>query len=164
MFSLFHDFEIIDLKWQGANLDLLLEIPWGELWDELDYKITVRLFNVSNLFYEYWSLISNEEVSNKPGSSAIPDKLSGALSELPGLNLSIQSHTLELPNNFTFYCQSNNGQIEAEIHFTTTGYTIFDKNQTEISLNAMEDWAKLWVESIQKMWDGQKHNEDNAAT
>ena len=42
LFSMFHDFEIVGLKVDGNILTMEILLPWSEMWDIEDYKMTFR--------------------------------------------------------------------------------------------------------------------------
>jgi hypothetical protein len=146
---LFHDFEIVDLKFSDSTLHMLLEIPWGELWDELDYRIHLKLNEVYDFVFNFSTQKSGGSIkANTAQESQIENLSSTNPEEILNLKLSIQSYRFTIPTKHTLFCRSYNGAIAAELDFTATGYQLLDKEGNDLFVEKMEEWAKLWGDSL----------------
>jgi hypothetical protein len=54
LFSMFHDFEIVEIEFNKPHLLLTVRIPWGQLWQDIDYKIKVSLSGCEYVECRYW--------------------------------------------------------------------------------------------------------------
>ena len=84
-------------------------------------------------------------------------------SQIVELELDVQSHDFNKPDNFVLLCNSSTshgsqiGKIEfGRIELSATDYQIFDNEMNEITLDKMKSWGTEWWDSIQKMWGEQK--------
>jgi hypothetical protein len=159
LFSMFHDFDIADLKYENSTLALLLKTPWGELWDEDEtYNIKLELSGCNHLHCDY-----QEKVHSGPFKSYEDinfDKIEYSTKNIEtilSLNLSIQSYEFKEPDQYTFYCRGSDKIDEGQVKFTALHYRLSDGNNNDLSLDKMKELAGMWWNSIQKMWDDQKN-------
>ena len=64
LFLMFHDFQIVELKYNKDILSLIIKIPWGQLWNDYDFKINLELVGCNfikciYIFILYLILINN---------------------------------------------------------------------------------------------------------
>jgi hypothetical protein len=147
LFSLFHDFEIIDLTKKEESFSVKLELPWGELWDEFDYFILLNLIDCRNLAFTWFNQTKN-----------IQQTVEG-IDDILNLKLSIQSYRFTDPGNHTFFCNSNESHFTGELSFISSDYILLDKNNKHLELDKMQEWAKLWWKNINDMWEDQSKNQ-----
>lgn len=164
LFSMFHDFEIVGLEMTSDILKMEILLPWSEMWNIEEYKITFLFSNCRNLNCIYYKRTSNELQKWEKGLCYPCDEYSTEnIQEILQLELDIQSHDLQKIDFFTLHCNSSTsygnqiGQIEfARIELSVSDYKIFDNENKEISLDKMKEWGTAWWDGIQKMWDDQK--------
>lgn len=164
LFSMFHDFEIVGLKLDENILTMEIRLPWSEMWDIEDYTMTFRFNRCTSLKCHYWKRTSNELKEWEKGVY-YPSKehVTTDPNEIVKLELDVQSHDFNEPDNFVLHCNTSNsnekkiGQIEfGRIELKVTDYQIFDSEMNEITLDKMKSWGAEWWDDIRKMWDEQK--------
>jgi len=167
LFSMFHDFEIVGLELNNTILTMEILLPWSEMWDIIDYKMTFRFLGCNNLKCHYWKRLSNELKKGKKGVY-YPSKeyVTNDLNQIVKLELDIQRHDFKEPDNFVLHCNSSTshgsqiGQVEfGRIEFNANDYQIFDNQMNELTLNKMKSWGAEWWDGIRKMWNEQKEEE-----
>ncbi len=164
LFSMFHDFEIVGLKVEGNILSMEILLPWSEMWNIEDYKITFRFDGCNGLKCHYWKRTSNGLKEWEKGVYyPSQEHITTDPNEILKLELDVQNHDFKKPNNFVLNCNSSSshgnqiGQIEfGRIELNATNYQIFDNEMKEMPLDKMKSWRTDWWEGIQKMWDEQK--------
>jgi len=166
LFSMFHDFEIVGLKLYDNLLSMEILLPWSEMWDIEDYKITFLFTGCNNLKCHYWKRTSNKLKEWERGVYYPSEEyVTTNLSEIVKLKLDVQSHDLNAPNNFVLHCNSSSshgkqiGQIEiGRIELSATDYKIFNNEMSEMTLDKMKSWGTEWWDGIRKTCDEQKEN------
>lgn len=164
LFSMFHDFEIVGLNLNCNNLTMEIILPWSELWEIVDYKMTFHFDGCKNLKCNYWKHTSKELNNLEKGvDNPSLEHVTTDPSEIVKLELDVQSHDFIEPNSFVLHCNSSSsygseiGQIDfGRIELSATDYQIFDNEMNEMSLDKMKSWGTEWWDSIQKMWDKQE--------
>ena len=164
LFSMFHDFEIVGLNRDDNILTMEILLPWSEMWNIENYKMTIRFHGCQNLKCHYWKRTSNELKEWEKGSYYPSEEHETTdPNEIVNLELDVQSHDFNEPDNFILHCNSSSshgnqiGQIEfGRIELKATDYQIFDNEMNEMTLDKMKSWGTEWWDSIQKMWDEQK--------
>ena len=61
LFSMFHDFEIKSLTYDNSNLEMTIQIPWGQLWDDLNYYIKIELSGCDFINCDYAEVLRTPE-------------------------------------------------------------------------------------------------------
>lgn len=166
LFSMFHDFEIVGLKLNDNVLTLEILLPWSEMWDIEEYKMTFRFDGCTRFKCHYWKRTSNELKKWEKGAYYPSDEhITIDPDEVLKLELDVQSHDFKEPDNFVLHCNSSSsygnqiGQIEfGRIELKVSDYQIFDNEMKEISLDNMKSWGSNWWNGIQRMWNEQKEN------
>jgi hypothetical protein len=160
LFSMFHDFRIVSLSSVNKNLSLTIAIPWGELWDDLNYQIRLELDGCDSLICNYSECINtNEHFPTSSQKNIWVDKITNDHKLISELELEVQSHEFSPPNKYVFKCNSSrcisNNPIDSrdligggELFFTTESYSIFDKDWKQIDLNKMKKWCAEWWDKI----------------
>ena len=164
LFLMFHDFEIVGLKLDDNVLTMEILLPWSEMWDIVDYKMTFRFDGCEKFKCHYWKRTSNELREWEKGVHYPSEEhVATEPSEIVKLELDVQSHDFNEPDNFVLHCSSSNshgnqiGQIEfGRLGFSATDYQIFDNEMDEITLDKMKSWGIEWWNCIEKMWEEQK--------
>ena len=164
LFSMFHDFKIVGLKLDNHILTMEILLPWSEMWDIEDYKMTFRFEGCNNLKCHYWKRTSKELKEWEKGVYYPSEEYITINSdEILKLELNVQSHDFKEPNNFVLHCNSLGshgnqiGQLDfGRIELNATDYKIFDSEMNEMTLDKMKSWRKEWWDGIQKIWDEQK--------
>ncbi|MGB6036023.1 MAG: hypothetical protein WBG42_07130 [Cryomorphaceae bacterium] len=166
LFSMFHDFEIVGLKLDENILTIEVLLPWSEMWDIEDYKMTFRFDGCLGLKCHYWKRTSNELQEWEKGVYYPSEEhVTTDPNEIVKLELDVQRHEFNKPDQFTLHCNSSTfagseiGGIEyGRIELSAADYQIFDNEMNEITLDKMKNWATEWWDEIEKMWDEQKEN------
>lgn len=161
LFSMFHDFTLLDMKYEGSTLSLTIDVPWNELWDEEE------TFYIQLIVHgcDYISCTYRERIQNVPFENYAEikfdknEKTTTDIQTIASLRLSIQSYEFKEPNHYIFYCNGEEKVEEGQFMFTASGYTLLDKNGSNLSLEKMKQLATMWWESIDKMWGEQKSGE-----
>lgn len=138
LLSIFHDFEIVGLNLKNSVLTMEILLPWREMWNIKNHKMTFLFYECNKLKCSY----------SKHGTNQVettPD-------EIVKLELDIQSHEFKPENDFILHCDSSIVGY-AEIEINASDYKIYDNKNNEISLEKMKAWATEWWNEIQKMWD-----------
>jgi hypothetical protein len=164
LFSMFHDFEIVELELAEFVLNIKIRLPWAEMWKIEDYKMTFVFYGCSHFQCHYFKRISNELKKWENGVYYPSEEhITNELGEIEKLELAIQSHDFEKPDKFILHCNSSTsfgnkiGQIDfARIELGATDYKIYDNESNEMTLDKMKEWGTQWWDKIQKMWDEQK--------
>lgn len=156
---MFHDFDIVDVKYEASTITLLLKTPWGEIWNEDEtYNIKLELRGCSHLSCDYQERTHSGPFKNHEDINF--DKVeysTKSIETILSLNLSIQSYEFKEPNHYTFYCNGIGKIDEGQVKFTTSDYRLFDRNNEDLSLDKMKELATMWWDSIRKTWDDQKN-------
>ena len=155
LFSMFHDFDIIEAELNDEVLVLEIMIPWGSMWikDDYEYMIKVELLGCKYFNCEYCKLLSQELIKVGDKYQIDSEKINTTnAKDLKDLALSVQkSDYIEL-DKYELYCDSENRFIEfATLSISANDYRIFDNANNEISLDTMKKWAIEWWKGIQKM-------------
>lgn len=161
LFSMFHDFEIVGLQVDKSILTMEILLPWSEMWNIDEYKMTFRFKGCRNLKCHYWKRTSNGLEKGEKGTYyPCQEHVTTNPSEMVRLELDVQNHDFSMPDNFVLHCNSSQThrdqtrQIEfGRIELNASGYQIFDNEMNEISLDKMKSWGTEWWDGIQKMWD-----------
>ena len=164
LFSMFHDFEIVGLNLDDNILTMEILLPWSEMWDIENYKMTFRFDGCKSLKCHYWKRTSNELKEWEKGVYYPSEEhVTTDPNEIVKLELDVQSHDIKEPDNFILHCNSSSshgseiGQIDfGRIEISAADYQIFDNEINEMTLDKMKSWATEWWDGIQKMWDEQK--------
>ena len=152
LFSMFHDFEIINLTFANNILDLKIRIPWGELWDDLDFQISVKLSGCEYIHCDYAEVINtSDNLAKKWAERNSIDKSTNDPKTISNLGLEVQRHKFYAPNKYIFFCNSSkNNYAGGQFNFTTDNYIIYDKAKSQIELDQMSTWCTKWWERIEK--------------
>ncbi len=165
LFSMFHNFEIVGLKLENQTLTIEIILPWSEMWNIENYKMTFEFDGCKNIICIYHRRTSNELIRTETGDYYYPTEelTTSKLNEILKLKLDVLNHGFQKPNNFELFCDSFtshknaiNGIDFAIIRLSALDYKIFDNDGNHMSLYKMKEWATEWWEGIQKMWDEQK--------
>jgi hypothetical protein len=158
LFSMFHDFEIIAVKYENTVLTLTIGIPWSQLWDEEEiYKIKLALHGCNYLYCDYQESIHQGPFKSREDINF--DKIEYStknVETIVSLKLSIQAYGFREPNSYIFYCNGGEKIDEGQIMFTADSCLLFDENGNNLSVDKMKELATMWWDSIEKMWDEQK--------
>lgn len=163
LFSMFHDFDIVGLRLDKGLLTIEILLPWSEMWDIEDYKMTFRFTGCNGLKCRYWKRTGTELVKWEKGVHYPSEEhITADLDEVLGFELDVQSHEFTEPNTFVLHCFTSSspgneiGQIDfARIELKATDYQIFDNEMKEMTLDQMKIWGTEWWNEIQKMWEEQ---------
>lgn len=164
LFSMFHDFEITNLKLDNQTLTMEIILPWGQMWDKDNYKMTFKFEGCDLVKCTYFVRTSNELVEWEKGVYCPSEEhITNDTHEIVKLELDVQSHDFESPNKFILHCNSSTshgnkiGQIEfGRIELIASDYKIYDNESNEMTLDKMKEWGTEWWDGIKKMWDEQK--------
>lgn len=164
LFSMFHDFEIVGLNLNDSIISMEILLPWSEMWDIENYKMTFHFDGCKSLKCHYWKRTSNELKEWEKGVYySSEEHVTTDPNEIVKLELDVQSHDFKEPDNFILHCNSSTshgseiGQIDfGRIEISVADYQIFDNEMNEMTLDKMKSWATEWWDGIQKMWDEQK--------
>jgi|GEM_PF-3546603 hypothetical protein len=160
LFSMFHDFGIISLTYINKNLTMTLAIPWGQLWDDLNYQIRLELSGCDFILCNYSECINtNEHFDASSPKNRWVDKTTSEPNTITELELEVQSHEFITPNRYVFRCNSSrcisNNPFDSgnligggKLFFTAEDYAIFDKDGKQIDLNQMKKWCTEWWDKI----------------
>lgn len=153
LFSMFHDFEIVLMTYDKGTLDLTIRIPWGELWDDLDYKIKVTLSGCAFIHCDYYEVINTpDNLSKNWVDRAAADKSTNDPKIISELGLEVQSHNYYSPNKYEFLCNSGSENCQGgKLTFTADNYKIFNNDGVQIDLKQIKKWSTDWWNSIQKI-------------
>jgi len=149
LFSMFHDFEIKLLIYQNTTLRLTFILPWGELWDDLNYQIKVELTGCDFIHCDYAEILNTPDnlAKNWVDRCSI-DKSTNDSNIISELGLEVQSHKFYSPNKYEFRCNSSKKFAGGQLTFTADNYLILDKDGNKITLNKMQKWCTDWWEKI----------------
>ncbi|PTB97238.1 hypothetical protein C9994_03745 [Marivirga lumbricoides] len=145
---MFHDFQIIGLEKESNTLKIETHLPWGEMWDIDDYKMTFLFYRCNNFKCHYWKRTSNELKEWEKGAYYPSEEhVTTNLYEVLKLELDVQSHDFKEPDIFFLNCDSSSshgnqiGQIEfGRIELNASNYQIFNNEMNEIKLDKMKSW------------------------
>jgi len=142
LFSMFHDFEIVQMKHENKVLTITMSTPWAELRDEKDFIIILELYGCDHVTCEYSEM---NGVNNVTSDCKL----------ISTLGLDIQSHKFYPPDIYEFFCEAHNNNViaDGQIKFNTNDFFLFDQEQNLLRLDKMKELATMWWRSIQKMWD-----------
>ncbi|TMI75723.1 MAG: hypothetical protein E6H09_00250 [Bacteroidetes bacterium] len=148
LFSMFHDFDIVNIKLEKEVLVITINTPFGELWGVDEYILLVELTGCTGVTCEYLNK------NGKLETTCDCDKISA-------LGLDIQSYQYHPPRQYEFFCDGHNRYIESgQMRFDADTVGVFDRNHNQITLDILKKLATMRWESIQRMWDEQKTNND----
>lgn len=164
LFSMFHDFEIVELNLADEMLTVKIRLPWSEMWKIEVYEMTFIFYGCSRLQCHYFKRTSTElEKWDKGVYYPSEEHITNEVNEIEKLELDVQSHNFEKPDKFTLHCNSSTsfgnkiGQIDfVRIELTATDYKIYDNESNEMTLDKMKEWGIEWWNGIRKMWDEKK--------
>lgn len=150
LFSMFHDFEITSLTLENKSLDLTIRIPWGELWDDLDYQIRVLLNPCDFIRCEYSELLNTpDNLSKKAVDRSYVDKTTSNPQIISELGLEVQRYNFSPPNVYEFLCNSSKNYAGGKLIFTAESYILLDKEGSKIELDQMKKWCTDWWKKIE---------------
>lgn len=153
LFSMFHDFEIIKLAYHDDILNLTIQIPWGQMWNDLDYFISVELTGCDFIICDYAEVLNTpENLAKRWGEQSHIDKSTNDQQIISNIGLEVQRHEFYPPNKYKFLCNSskNTQYGGGHLSFTTDNYKIYNKEGIQIDLYQMEKWCREWWDNIQK--------------
>jgi hypothetical protein len=152
LFTMFHDFDIVDII-QGKDFTtFFIHIPWGQLWNDDDYVMMLQVFDCTDITCDYVQQLRAKPPETEEGSFWEPiAKQTTDLELIKGLGLCIQEHKFYLPDEYAFLCSGSG--LQGQLRFKAADFKIFDKKGKEITLDVFKDWAIQWWNSIQKIWD-----------
>ncbi len=149
LFTMFHDFEIVLLTHKNDLLTLTIIIPWGQLWDDLDYKIKVELKGCYFMDCAYTEIVNTPENLAKNWVDRLSvNKSTNDPEVISTLGLEVQRHNFYPPNKYEFLCNSSGNYAGGQLTFTADGYSIFNKNGEPIDLRQMKSWSTEWWSKI----------------
>ena len=149
LFSMFHDFEIITLTYIDNQIIMTIQIPWGELWDDLNYYIKLELSGCDYVHCDYTEPSNTfENLKKRPAERTYIEKYTEDTTIISEMGLEIQSHQLFKPNKYQFICNSSKDYANGDLTFTAVDYKIFNKEGVLIDLNQMRDWCNEWWSSL----------------
>lgn len=165
LFSMFHDFEIVGLSINNDVLTMEILLPWSEMWNIEDFKMTFRFEGCGKVKCHYFKRTGNELVKWEKGVCYPTEEyVTTDPNEIVKLELDVQSHEFKRPNTFILHCDSSTshgnqiGQIEfGQIEIEASDYKIYDNEMNEMTLDKMKEWATDWWDGIKKMWNEQKN-------
>jgi len=147
---MFHDFEITVLTYHDSNLTLTIQIPWGELWSDLNYKITVKLNGCDFIHCDYYELENTPvNLAKRRLDRSFVDKSTNDQKIISGLGLEVQRHNFYSPNKYEFLCNSSKDYAGGKLTFTADNYTIFNNDGVQICLDQMKAWSNEWWTKIE---------------
>src|SRR5688572_28285402 len=154
LLTMFHDFEIVDLYRADEVLTFETIIPWGELWDIENYKLTFKFNGCKYLRCTFDKRTSDESMRSEKGAYyPTVQNTTDDIEEIKGLGLDIQRHGFATPNTYTLYCNGFGDGVEfGSLEFTADSFQILDNQGESISLDKMKNWATDWWTSIEEMW------------
>jgi hypothetical protein len=144
LFKTFHDFDIVGLEYQEDNLIMTLRVPWGEMWNDLDFRIKVRLKDghiIECNYFEY------ADLSDFKGSI---DKFTIDPKTIAGLGLDIQRFKIVDNNEYLFLCNGYSKIGGGQIRIKAKDFKIYDNNDKEIPVEKYKSWHKEWWDNIFK--------------
>ena len=150
---MFHDFQIVQLEYVKNNLSLKIKTPWGQLWDNADFQISIKISGCDFVTCVYGEII---QTHNNSGISTVNrksiDKRTTDPLIISNLLLEIQRHNSLDKNVYEFICNSSNKKCSGgELTFTATDIRILDMHNQEISLTQMENWfSEFWKDNEAK--------------
>ena len=151
LFSMFHDFEITHLTFENNILDLTIRIPWGELWDDLDYQIRVVLNGCEFIQCDYTEIINTPDNFAKNWvERASIEKSTNESKTISKLGLEVQRHNFYSPNRYEFLCNSSKNYAGGQLTFTADNCKVFNKDNIHIGIDQMKKWCTEWWEKIEK--------------
>ena len=149
LFSMFHDFEIKSLTFDNSNLAMTIQIPWGQLWDDLNYYIKIELSGCDFINCDYAEVLRTpENLAKRWVDRSHIDKSTNDQEVISEIGLEIQRHEFYTPNKYKFLCNSSKEFAGGELTFTADNYKLFNKEGIQIDIQQMEKWCKEWWDSI----------------
>lgn len=151
LFSMFHDFEIILLTYNDNILNLMIKIPWGQLWDDLDYFIRVELIGCNFINCDYTEVLNTpENLAKRLVDQSHIDKSTNDQEIISNIGLEVQRHEFYPPNKYIFLCNSSKNTTYGGGHltFTADNYKIFNKEGNQIDIQQMEKWCREFWDKI----------------
>ena len=158
---MFHDFEIVDIEKEDDVLILKTIIPWGELWDIENYKLTFK-FNGCEFFKCVYHKRTSNELVRTENAAYYPtvQTTTEDFEEIKRLELNVQRHSFAPPNLYKLYCNGFGDGVEfATLEFTADSFQIFDNEDKVVSLDKMKSLGTEWWTSIEEMWKNNKKTE-----
>lgn len=153
LFSMFHDFEIILLTYNDNRLNLTIQIPWGQLWNDFNYLIYVELIGCDYIHCDYSEVLNTHENKAKRWiDQSHIDKSTNDPKIISDIGLEVQRHEFYPPNKYKFICNTskNNTYGGGQLTFTAENYKIYNKEGLQINIQQMETWCREWWDNIQK--------------
>ena len=152
-FSMFHDFEIKTLKHVAGNIHIVIEVPWGELWDDYDYRIELIFSDCDKLECVYENNRCN--IFHAVEKSGIIDY--SCIKKINDLSLIIRDYKQVEFSEFIFFCKNSESNLDVQLGFRVRKVQVLDREGSTISLEKMKEWSQLWWNSIKRMWDDQNN-------
>ena len=145
LFLLFHDFQIVKLEYLDDKLSLTMKIPWGQLWNDYDFKIKLEISGCNFIECVHGEIIQNPDNLALMLRKSI-DKVTTDPLIISNLLLEVQRHASLDENAYKFFCNSSNPKCSGgELTFTATQVQVVDMAGQEITLLKMEKWfSEFW--------------------
>jgi len=159
LFSMFHDFTITDLTYSEKTLNLTIHIPWGQVWNDRDFKIKLELYGCDFIKCTYGVLIKTKKnLAKYRTQQEYKEKTTKDEKIISALELEIQSHNFSGSNEYVFLCNSSKEDCPGgQLTFTANDFKISGLNGEEITLDQMEIWGEAAWKMTENSW---KANED----
>jgi hypothetical protein len=148
LFTTFHDFDIVGLKDQPPSLWLTLRLPWGELWDNYDFKIRLELQSAQIIECKYSELTGDVDRNSQKLKGV--DKITTDFKTIEKLGLDIQRIEAKGKLEYVFHC---NGDKVAGAHLTIVAdsFNLYDHVGQPISHDNYKSWYSQWWKEIREM-------------
>ncbi len=149
LFSMFHDFEIKELSFENNVIQMTIQIPWGELWNDWEYSIQMELSGCEFILCDYSEILNTpDNLAKNRVDRLYIDKSTSDPKLIDAIGLEIQSHQFSEPNKYLFLCNSSKEYAFGKLAFTADNYKIFNKEGNQIVLQQMKSWSEEWWENI----------------
>lgn len=151
LFTMFHDFEIKEFTYDNSIIQMTIQIPWGEMWNDWEYSIQMELSGCEFILCTYSEILNTpDNLAKNCVDRLYIDKLTSDPKLIETLGLEIQRYEFQMPNKYTFLCNCSKVYGGGILTFTADNFKIFTKEGNQIDLQEMKNWSRAWWENIDK--------------
>lgn len=147
LFSTFHDFDIVALDNRDDSLIMTFRVPWGDMWEDSDFKIKVVLKSGKIIGCTYFEWTDGINTSGGPNSV---NKETTDIDTISQLGIDIQRFMSLGDGKYVFFCNGYDKVGGAEIIIKANCFELLDSKDKPLATNKYESWFNEWWTSIRR--------------